>query len=60
MEVKEESQPQQPAASTEAVPEAQPEPEVDLYEQIKTLTDEEKMFVQEKFLNLFHIFIPKD
>ena len=42
MEVKEESQPQQPAASTEAVPEAQPEPEVDLYEQIKTLTDEEK------------------
>ncbi len=42
MEVKEESQPQQPPASNEAVPEAQPEPEVDLYEQIKTLTDQEK------------------
>ena len=45
---KEESQSQQPAASSEQVPEAQAEPQVDIYEEIKTLKEEEKNICPEK------------
>ena len=45
---KEESQSQQPPASSEQVPEAQAEPQVDIYEEIKTLKEEEKNICPEK------------
>ena len=45
---KEESQSQQPAASSEQVPEAQAGPQVDIYEEIKTLKEEEKNICPEK------------
>jgi len=45
---KEESQSQQPPASSEQVPEAQAEPQVDIYEEIKTLKEEEKNVCPEK------------